>query len=82
MTNSAKLPKDFKLFQIRVLDVCPACNGSGLTYRKPIERCAVCKGSSLVTTVLHEGVTLDILLAKVFEDASKKKLNELIIEES
>jgi len=77
MDITAKLPKDFKLFQIRVFDVCPACEGSGKPPRKASYPCTICKGQKVVATVLHEGVTLDILLAKVFEDASKHKVNEL-----
>jgi len=76
MSIHAKLPKDFKLFQIRVFDVCPGCEGSGKKPFHPLEECPICRGLKVVATVLHEGVTLDILLAKVFEDASKKKVNE------
>lgn len=88
MANNAKLPKDFKMFQIRVLDVCPICNGSGRgTYLQKVSsdglrHCPSCNGARVVPTVLHEGATLDILLAKVFEDAGKHRINELMESES
>jgi len=82
MNIDAKLPKDFKLFQIRVFDVCPGCNGSGKPPRKASYPCSICKGSKVVATVLHEGATLDILIAKVFKDASKHHINELMENES
>lgn len=76
MTIPVKLPKDFKMFQIRVLDVCPGCNGTGKPPRKADYPCPICNGTKVVATILHEGATLDILLAKVIEDASKHKVNE------
>ena len=78
MSNTAKLPNDFKWFQIRVFDVCPACEGSGKKPYHPLEECPICNGLKAVATVMYEGATLDILLARVFEDASKKKVNELV----
>lgn len=76
MTNTVKLPKDFKLFQLRVFDICPACEGSGKKRYHPLEECPICRGLRAVATILHEGTTMDILLAKVFESQSKQKVNQ------
>lgn len=82
MAKDVKLPQNFQMFQLRVIDICPACLGTGKPPRKADYPCSICKGTKVVATVLHEGATLDILLAKVFEDAGKKRVNELMENES
>lgn len=73
-----EVSEDFELFQLRVFQACKACGGSGQDLEPPFGVCQTCRGIKLTVTTLFEGATMDILMAKIFEAGSKKKINELL----